>query len=616
MNAAGELAERVPLLFEVEEAGRQILAVDSVGVVRAIGDTGATRVRIVVPSGRNPNNIQPRIAEVRVVGDSVAFGQAEMWVTAGDVDTLPLVVPAQEGRVFSAPPGHFQFESSDESKVRVNAILPVITAVAPGVAHVSGVGSAFYHPTVTVHVVPPVVAFMASPPDRTITLAMRTSVPVRATPLAADSSVAAGARLTWTFPDSTVARLDTLTWTLHAVGMGETRLAVSAPISRDSASVLLWDIRVVAGGLEASRTRLGVGVGDRTPLQVRLLDDRRRPIGPATELRWEATPDSVARYADGDIVGLQPGRARITARTPWDSTVSIDVFVVAPLLASVRREGRWDLCALTADSVPTVYPVTADAAVEQDPAWAPDLTRIAYVAPHPDQPSSPELWVANADGSDATRLTFDSATVGGPVFVPPDGDRIVFHSNRGGRLQLYIINRDGTGRRQLTSGESPSSGASVSPDGRKLLFVSLREPPGGGPRNYDIYEMGLDGSGERRLTTSTRTDDSPLYAADGASFYFLRDDGGNPPTKRVYRQSLSDSTAQALTPTGLFVRAYTVDPDGRRWVLSWLERQRGGDVAYVSLFDPAQVVLTPIALGAGEQLATPAFRPPTPVPPR
>lgn len=613
LNANGDLAVPVPLVFNVDSAGSRMVEVDTVGVVKALGDTGTTTVRIAVPN--NPN-IQQRPVTVVVKGDSVRFSDTELWVTVGTVDTLVLVVPSQDRRRFNAPPGHFQFESSDESKVQVNAMVPVFTASAQGSVQISGRGSAYYHPVVTVHVLPPVVTFRLTPAESLLTLVMNSTRTVAAQPLAADSAIVSQARLRWILPDSNIARFDTATRTLRGVRMGETRLGIAAPYSRDSLTKSWWRIRVVAGGLVVSPTRLGLGVGERAPVSVQLLDDRRQPIpGPATNLRWASSADSIARFADGAVQGLKVGHARLAVRTSWDSVVHTDVFVSEQLLASVQRGGRWDLYEFSADSAPRFVPITNDAAVELEPAFSPDLTRIAYVTAPVDRPSSQDLYVVNADGSDPLRLTNDSATVTAPVFVRPNGEQIVFQSNKGGRAQLYIINRDGTGRRQLTSGDAPNTQPDASPDGRKLLFVSLRQPAGGS-RNYDVWEIRVDGTGERRLTTSPRPDDSPRYAPDGRSFYYLRDEGGSPKTKRIYSQALTDSTgatAQPITPLGMFVRAFSMSADGNYLVLTRLETvPRVGDVQQVMLFTLANGALLPIRAGTGEQLTAPTFRPATP----
>jgi len=431
----------------------------------------------------------------------------------------------------------------------------------------------------------------------------------------ASNNPAATATFTFTTGNVRVARVNA-DGVATGINPGTTIITArtGAGAAAKSASATLTVVGV-AGGLVASRSRVGLGVGERYPVSVQLLDERRQPIGPATGLRWTSSNDSVARYAGGQVQGLAPGWARLTARTPWDSTVSVEVFVALPILVSAQRGGRWDLYAMTADSAPRFWPMTSDAAVELEPAWAPDLTRIAYVTAPPERPTSTELYVANADGSESRRVTNDSAIVSSPVFVRPAGNQIVYQSNRGGRAQLYAINLDGTGRRQLTGGASPNTQPDVSPDGSRVLFVSLRQFEGS-QRTYDIWQMNMDGTGERRLTTSPQHEDSPQYASDGRSFYFLRFGSGSPPTRRLYRQSLTDSAvALPVTPVGLWVRAFSVSADGSLIILTVLEAIRGvGDVPRVVLFEPASGLMTPVRVGPGEHLVGPVFLPAAPAP--
>jgi hypothetical protein len=68
VNAGGENAGRVPLVFTVVAGGERIVTVDSVGLIRAAGDTGVALVRVEVPGNRF---IQPRQVSVEVRADSV-----------------------------------------------------------------------------------------------------------------------------------------------------------------------------------------------------------------------------------------------------------------------------------------------------------------------------------------------------------------------------------------------------------------------------------------------------------------------------------------------------------------------------------------------------------------
>ena len=91
-------------------------------------------------------------------------------------------------------------------------------------------------------------------------------------------------------------------------------------------------------------------------------------------------------------------------------------------------------------------------------------------------------------------------TMADKIDCSPDGSKIVFSAPHFGPPQssnVYVVNTDGTGLRQLThsTGGKINNGAnSWSPDGRKISFVSNRDGV------YGIYTMNADGSGVKKLT--------------------------------------------------------------------------------------------------------------------
>jgi Tol biopolymer transport system component len=102
-----------------------------------------------------------------------------------------------------------------------------------------------------------------------------------------------------------------------------------------------------------------------------------------------------------------------------------------------------------------------DAGGAWEPAWSPTQEQIAFVS---DVTGDDEIWIANRDGSGSRRLTetneeYNAREGGKNTFVPeanghpswsPDGSQIVFWSNRSGREQIWVMNADGSNAHILT----------------------------------------------------------------------------------------------------------------------------------------------------------------------
>ena len=93
------------------------------------------------------------------------------------------------------------------------------------------------------------------------------------------------------------------------------------------------------------------------------------------------------------------------------------------------------------------------------------------------RPTRLEIWVMNADGTDQHQVTHVGAANFAPFFHP-DGKRIIFASNvkdpRGPNFDLYLVNDDGTGLEQVTTYDGFDGFPMFSPDGRRLVFASGR----------------------------------------------------------------------------------------------------------------------------------------------
>jgi TolB protein len=132
------------------------------------------------------------------------------------------------------------------------------------------------------------------------------------------------------------------------------------------------------------------------------------------------------------------------------------------------------------------YPETTEEQADYRALLAEDLVR----------PSVLEIWVANADGSDARQITSDGVANFAPYFHP-SGEKILFSSNMddpsGRDFDLYMINLDGTGLERLTYATGFDGFPMFSPDGRYLVFGSNRKESHPGNTNVFIAEWVEEG---------------------------------------------------------------------------------------------------------------------------
>jgi Tol biopolymer transport system component len=107
--------------------------------------------------------------------------------------------------------------------------------------------------------------------------------------------------------------------------------------------------------------------------------------------------------------------------------------------------------------------------------------------------SGQTIWTMNSDGSDPHPLT-STGHVDEQASVTADGKTIVFESNRSGSQEIWRIESDGSGLRQLTSGVSTEP--DVSPDGRWIVYTG---------DNGALWRLPSDGGEPFQLTSSAAT---------------------------------------------------------------------------------------------------------------
>ena len=175
--------------------------------------------------------------------------------------------------------------------------------------------------------------------------------------------------------------------------------------------------------------------------------------------------------------------------------------------------------------------------------WSPDGKRIAYSGTGRERGTNMrnrEIYVANADGSNWTRLT-DTRTAETWLAWSPDGRYIAFQSEQSGNDEIWIMHLDGTGQRNLTNHPAGDGGSPAwSPDARKIAFTSIRD------FNLEVYVIDVDGANPTRLTEDDATDGWPSWSPDGNKIAFTSDRDGN---FEIYVMDTDGSNPVRLTHT-------------------------------------------------------------------
>lgn len=140
------------------------------------------------------------------------------------------------------------------------------------------------------------------------------------------------------------------------------------------------------------------------------------------------------------------------------------------------------------------------------PRFSPDGNRVVFES---DRSGTLEIWLADSDGANPTQLTFLRSNTGTPSWSP-DGRNIAFDSRVSGHAELYIVSVDGGSPRKLMTGTSSASHPFWSQDGKWIYFTTERP--------LAIWKLPSRGGPSIRLTTEGRY--YPQESVDGKVVFY------------------------------------------------------------------------------------------------
>ena len=219
------------------------------------------------------------------------------------------------------------------------------------------------------------------------------------------------------------------------------------------------------------------------------------------------------------------------------------------------RAGAQDVYVIGADGTGEIR-LTRTPEAESQPAWSADGRQIWFTAY---ANASSAIYAVGANGGEPKRI---GAVPGRAMRLSPDGKRVLYWVGTWTAMKLFVSDLDGSGARVLTDGTGVVWGARWSPDGRRIAFGD-----NDASRVLQIYVMNADGSGRRQVTRFAPADGSaqmPAWSADGARLAVQSGAKGTP--AHIWTVDAATGVAQKLAS---HADAYNDEvpawfPDGKR----------------------------------------------------
>lgn len=209
--------------------------------------------------------------------------------------------------------------------------------------------------------------------------------------------------------------------------------------------------------------------------------------------------------------------------------------------------------------------LTKSSGDDRHPWWSPDGQRLVFES---DRDGDWELFVINQDGSNEEQLTSNSFDDRNPSWHP-DGTKILFESNRNGHFGLYLLNLNNRSVQPvlLDNFNLEPTTARISPDGRHIAFSADSDP---GNAALNLYKTSIQGGVVTQLTNAAYRSFYGAWAPDSEQLVFFsrRDTEGQQDELYIMHINQPDSLVKRITdyPQHDFCPHWSAD--GKRLVFS------------------------------------------------
>ncbi len=241
-------------------------------------------------------------------------------------------------------------------------------------------------------------------------------------------------------------------------------------------------------------------------------------------------------------------------------------------------EGRTTCSYFLKGGKKVVYASTYRGAKECPPN--PDFTQGYVWAVYPDY----DIYVANSDGSKIKPLT-TTPGYDAEATVSPNGKKIVFTSERDGDLELYSMDINGQNVKRLTNEVGYDGGAFYSPDSKMIVYRGSHPKTEAEikrykgllaqhlivPSTFEVWVMSADGSNKRQVTKLNAASFAPFFTPDGKKIIFCTNYFATDPRKRNFDLAMIniDGTGlERITYNETFDGFPMFSPDGKKFVFA------------------------------------------------